>query len=294
MGRATDLTFQFTGRSTVAAMSVQNDSAELQGSFLDLPGRRLWIEQAGEGPAVVFVHSGVTDRRMWDGQVAALADRYHVIRYDHPGYGRSEAATEPYSPVAELDAVLDHAGVEQAAVVGCSMGGMIVVDYTLAHPERVAALVTAAAGLTGFPWQPPPAQVQLEAELTAASKAGDHERIVRAAVDLYSPLHTDPDVDERLRRLIADNTAAIAVMGTKFQLGQPAYGRISGIQVPTLVVVGDRDLDDFVRIARLLASEIDGARLDVLPDVDHIPPVRAEQAFTDLLAGFLDGLDIPQ
>lgn len=59
----------------------------LTGSFLSLPGGRLWVEQAGAGPAVVFAHSGITDRRMWDHQVTTLADRYHVIRYDHPGYG---------------------------------------------------------------------------------------------------------------------------------------------------------------------------------------------------------------
>lgn len=273
---------------------MSTDLITLTGSFLALPGRRLWVEQAGTGPPVVLVHSGVTDRRMWDGQVAALVDRYHVIRYDHPGYGRSDAATEPYSPVDELDAVLEHAGAERAALVGCSMGGMIVIDYTLAHGDRVAALVTAAAGLTGLPWQPTPEQAELEAELTAASKVGDDERIVQAAVDLYTPLRTDPDVDERLRQLIADNTAAIAAMGTKFQFGQPAFGRHASIQAPTLAVVGDRDLEDFVRIARLLASEIDGARLEVLPEVDHIPPVRAEQEFTQLLSTFLDGLDDPQ
>lgn len=267
---------------------------DLTGSFLTLPGRPLWVEQAGTGPPVVLVHSGVTDRRMWDGQLAALADRYHVVRYDHPGYGRSEAATEPYTPEADLDAVLDHVGADWAALVGCSMGGMIVVDYTLAHPDRVAALITAAAGLSGFPWQPPPAQVQLEAELTAASKALDHERIAQATVRLYAPLRTDPEVDERLRRLVADNTAAIATMGRLWQRRPQAYGRLSSIQVPTLAVVGDRDLDDFVRIAHLLADEIDGARLEVLPDVDHIPPVRAEQTFTELLTRFLDNLDRSQ
>lgn len=264
------------------------DTGVLEGSFLSLPGRRLWVEQAGTGPTVVFVHSGVIDRRMWDGQVTALAERYHVVRYDHPGYGRSEAATEPYTPEDDLDAVLDHAGAEQATLVGCSMGGMIVINYTLAHPDRVVALVAAAAGVSGFPWQPTPWQRQLEEELQAASTAGDHDRIAQAAVALYAPLRTDPEVDERLRRLIADNTAAIATMGRLWLDRPQAYGRLGGIAVPTLAVVGDRDLDDFLRIAKLLAGEIDAAQLEVLPGVDHIPPVRAEQAFTRLLTTFLD------
>jgi pimeloyl-ACP methyl ester carboxylesterase len=90
---------------------------QLTGSWLGLPGRRLWVERAGHGPAVVFTHAAIADCRMWDGQLAALADRYQVVRYDQPGFGRSEPATEPYSYVEELDAVLDHVGAGRAVLV---------------------------------------------------------------------------------------------------------------------------------------------------------------------------------
>lgn len=265
-------------------------TTELAGSFLALPGRQLWVERTGEGPTVIFAHAGIADRRMWDGAVGALADRYHVVRYDQPGYGRSDAATEPYSPVAELDAVLDHVNAEQAALVGASMGGAIAIDYTLAHSNRVAALVTAGAGLTGFPGKGDPG----EAELAAAIEADDPGRIAEGAMRMWAPLRTDPAVDARIRQLIVDNVAGIATMGTMWRLGQPAYGQLGSIDVPTLAIVGDRDLDDFIQVAKLLASEIDGARLEVLPEVDHNVPVRAGRAFTDLLADFLDKLDRSQ
>ena len=54
--------------------------AGLAGSFVGVPGGRLWAEQPGQGPAVLFAHAGIADRRMWDRQMAALAGRYHVIR----------------------------------------------------------------------------------------------------------------------------------------------------------------------------------------------------------------------
>ena len=72
---------------------------------LRLPGRRVWVEQAGAGRTVVFLHAAIGDRRMWDGQVATLAGRYHVVRYDQPGWGRSPTATQPYSSVEEFNAV---------------------------------------------------------------------------------------------------------------------------------------------------------------------------------------------
>ncbi len=97
------------------------DPARLAGLFVDVPGGRLWAEHAGSGPAVLFAHAAIADRRMWDEQMAALSGRYHVIRYDQRGFGRSSPPEVPYSPVADLGAVLDHAGAGRAALVGCSL-----------------------------------------------------------------------------------------------------------------------------------------------------------------------------
>ncbi len=263
-----------------------SDGAQLEESFLTVPGGRLWVEQAGRGPPLVFVHAGIADRRMWDHQVAELTDHYRVVRYDQRGFGQSDRSAEPFSPVADLDAVLDFAGVAQAALVGCSVGGAIVIDYTLAHPERVTALVPVAAGVSGFPWQPMPE----EAELEAAVKANDLDRIAQAAIRMWAPLRTDPVVDERIRRLLVDNLAGLTTLGTMWLDSPPAYGRLNGIRVPTLVVVGDHDQNDFARVAELMAAEINEAQLVVLPNVDHNVPMRAAAAFTELLASFLDEL----
>jgi alpha/beta hydrolase fold len=90
----------------------------LGGSYVEVPGGRLWTEQAGSGPAVLFAHAGIAGRQMWDQQMTALAGRYHLIRYDQRGFGKSAPPDVPYSPAADLGAVLDHAGVDRAALVG--------------------------------------------------------------------------------------------------------------------------------------------------------------------------------
>jgi len=124
---------------------------QLAGSCVEVPGGRLWTEQAGAGPAVLFAHAGIADARMWDEQITALAGRYHAIRYDQRGHGRSSPPDVPYSPAADLGAVLDHAGADQAVLVGCSVGGAIAINYALAHPGRVTGLVLAAASTSGLP-----------------------------------------------------------------------------------------------------------------------------------------------
>ena len=123
-------------------------------STLELPdGAHLNYETAGDGPTVTFIHPGLWDMRSWDREFASFADAgYRVLRYDVRGYGGSSRpeAGVPYSHVRDLEALLASEEVTQTAIVGCSMGGGIDVDYALEHPERVWGLVLVATGLGGF------------------------------------------------------------------------------------------------------------------------------------------------
>ena len=98
----------------------------------------------------MLLHAGVGDRRLWDGQVDALAGQYKVIRPDLRGFGQSPLPGGPFSHVEDVRALLDHLGVERAAVVGNSFGGRVALDFALVHPERTDALVLVAAALTGY------------------------------------------------------------------------------------------------------------------------------------------------
>ena len=120
--------------------------------FVEVDGGRLFYEEAGAGRPVVFVHPGLWDRRTWDDQFPAFAERFRAIRYDVRGYGRS-SRPEPgasYSHGRDLLALLDATEVTQSAFVGCSMGGGISIEFALEHPERVWALVPVASGLGGI------------------------------------------------------------------------------------------------------------------------------------------------
>src|SRR6202011_5569889 len=102
------------------------------------------------GPALVFIHAGVSDHRMWDPQVEFFASRFKVIRYDLRGFGKSSFAEEAFAPRDDLLAILNHVGISKAALVGCSMGGGTAIDFTLEHPEMVTALVPVGAGVSGW------------------------------------------------------------------------------------------------------------------------------------------------
>ena len=86
---------------------------------------------------------------MWAPQVAGLASDYDLVRPDLRGYGKTPLPPEPYSQRADLLALLDHLGLGQVTIVGCSMAGAIAIDFTLEHPDRVDALVLIGPGISG-------------------------------------------------------------------------------------------------------------------------------------------------
>src|SRR5262249_5674974 len=118
--------------------------------FLETSGARIYYEVTGSGPAVVFIHAGVADLRMWDDQVTEMSGAHRIIRYDTRGYGRTETEAVSYSNRADIAALLDHLGESRAHLVGLSRGGGIALDFTLEYPDRVRTLTVAAGGVSGY------------------------------------------------------------------------------------------------------------------------------------------------
>ena len=118
-------------------------------AFVEVNGARLYYEDSGNGETLVLIHAGIADSRMWEGQLAAFARCYRVIRYDMRGFGRSEMGEGPYAHHRDLHALLDALGVERAHLVGCSMGGRTAIDFTLEYPARVRSLVLVGSAIGG-------------------------------------------------------------------------------------------------------------------------------------------------
>jgi pimeloyl-ACP methyl ester carboxylesterase len=116
-----------------------------------LNGIEIEYQDGGQGSPVLLGHGYSATGRMWDGQRAALGDRYRVISWDMRGHGRTDSPTDPaqYSAaltVADMRGLLQHCGVERAVVGGLSLGGYVALAFYLAHPEMVRALVICDSG----------------------------------------------------------------------------------------------------------------------------------------------------
>jgi 3-oxoadipate enol-lactonase len=257
-------------------------------------GARIHYRRSGAGFPVMFLHAGVADSRMWDPQAAGLANHFDVIAPDRRGFGESELPAGPWSPVADVLALMDGLGLRQAPhLVGCSIGGRLAIDFTLQHPERVSKLVLVGPGVSGQ--TPDDRYKHLYAEVQAADDANDMDAVNVAEAHLWldGPGRRPGHVDKRLRDLFLDMNGR--TLHTDFEqaptkeLEPPALGRLGEIHAPTLVIVGDQDLPPILETADLLVSKIHRARKAVIHDAAHLPNLEHPERFNRILVDFLNG-----
>lgn len=237
------------------------------------------------------------DRGLWDGQVEALAERHLVVRPDLRGHGESPLPGGPFSYVDDLRALLDHLEIAEASLVGNSFGGRVALDFALAHPERVRALLLAAPALTG--WEGSPALEAFDEEEDALLDAGRIDEAVALNVQTWldgegrGPAPVPPEIRERLaamqRRAFATIIAAYEAAtppGPVAWSEAPARARLDEITAPTLVVTGRHDLEVFRALGELLAREIAAAE-SVTMDTAHLPALEAPDEFNRIALDFL-------
>ena len=104
--------------STVFFLMMVSALLAQESGMLQLKDGAIYYETMGEGVPVVFLHGGFGDRRMWNDQFAEFAKYYSVVRYDQRGFGKSQKPTAAYSPVSDLEMLLDHLKIDKAHLVG--------------------------------------------------------------------------------------------------------------------------------------------------------------------------------
>ena len=253
----------------------------------------VWFDVQGAGPAVALVHAGIADSRMWEPQLRSFPESHTVVRLDLPGFGNSPIETNPISYRGSVGEALDAAGIGRGALVGTSLGGMVALDFALDSPERVAALVLVGAGTDDHDYSE---EMQaFDATEEAAVARGDLDAAVAANLDFWvaGPRRTVDEVDPKIRELVAEMQQQ-AFRQSKghddlraARLDPPASQRLGDVNVPTLVVTGDEDVDDIRVMGDRLARDIPGAERATIAGAAHLPNLERPEEFDRIVLDFL-------
>lgn len=234
--------------------------------YVDLPGVHLWYtDTGGTGVPVIFLHAASGNTDAWASQIPAFsAAGYRCIAYDRRGWGKSTPAgpDQPGSAADDLNALVDHLGLDRFHLVGTAAGGGPSLDYTLSFPDRVRSLTLADAG-TGASTAPDYVQMrenyrpaEIDAlpvecrELSAGYRATNPDGVKRWLEIDHNSRQKDWTQNQRPRNTIT-------------------YPLLEAMKAPVLIVCGDADLVTPPALMRLAAAHIPGCRFELIPEAGH-------------------------
>jgi pimeloyl-ACP methyl ester carboxylesterase len=247
----------------------------------------IYFEEKGSGPAVVLIHGGQMDRRMWDAQFEEFAREFRVVRYDLRGFGKSPSPAKGFSNEEDLARLLDELKIPKAQLVGLSLGAAVAVDFALTHANCVESLLLVCPGLGGFPFQDP--ANNLEPVVIAARDEGPAKAAELWLANPYMNVAMENPALRPKLRMLAEENAGCWLNNPIFQrrLRPPANDRLKDVRARTLAIDGERDVSDIHRIVEKMAKEIPGARKIVVKDAGHLVPMEKPEEFNRIALEFL-------
>jgi pimeloyl-ACP methyl ester carboxylesterase len=265
-----------------------------QTGYAEVDGGRLYYETSGEGPAIVLIHAGFLDSRMWDTQFQLFSENYRVIRYDVRGFGKSDIARAKFSDYKDLREILDHLGVKTASLVGVSNGGRIASDFAVEYPSIVEHLVLVSPGMSGYKfsgpeeenmWEEFDKRMKPQEDAVREGRAADAvEMDVRAWASAQTPANR-----ERITQIAMDNFHVQIENPWKLQVPpEPrTWQRLSQIRIPTLLIIGDRDVAPQILMVDNIHAHIPGSKRVLIRGADHIPSMSKAGEFNRTVLDFL-------
>ncbi len=231
----------------------------------------------GDGPlTVVLTHGLAGGEVLWAAQVAALAPHYRVLTWELRGHGRTAPDPSPCTIAdlaADLRAVLDHAGIDRAVVLGHSAGGVVAMRFALDAPARTAGLVLVG---TASECNQRAHDFYEELATIAATRGMDPvRRRLGVSAEQAERAPTDPATFACVARAMASLRTA------------PLTAALEAIRCPTQVIVGDKDFlgaGGSVIIHRRIA----GSQLAIVPDRGHGIFLEDPEGFNQIVLAFLE------
>lgn len=245
-------------------------------------------DEAGSGPAIVFIHGHPFNRTMWAPQLKSLSHDFRVLAPDLPGYGESPGRGSKVTMREFADAVLeslDAAGVSDAVAVGLSMGGLVAMELGLNHPERIRGVVLAAT--TAAPATEQDAQ-QRRAVADQLERDGMFDVTLEMLGKLFGPdAKRDPDVLEPVISMMLRSSPAGAAAALRGRAERPDYSSLlADLHVPALVIAGDHDGYADESVVAQLVGALPEPEVLRMTGIGHMPNLEAPDAFNAAVAEF--------
>ena len=251
----------------------------------EVAGNHIYYEVAGNGLPIVFLHDGLLHSLGFEAQFKTFSNDYTVIGYDRPGYGKSIPPSVSYSEVETLKGLFDFLGLRAAILIGGSAGGRLAIDFSIAYPHHVGALILVGAEARG-----------VEFDALGEYRRG-HNQWGEETVDEFIEFwvhdqwliaEENQSARARLREILTAFPQNLMDFPVEILDNAEAVTHLSEIQVPTLVMVGEFDIADNHAHSGVIQISIKDSEWQVVTHSGHLVYLEQPDKFNQLVIEFLN------
>jgi pimeloyl-ACP methyl ester carboxylesterase len=240
--------------------------------FAQVSGAKLYYEECNATApiSVVLLHDGLLHSVTWDDVWGPLCAKFHVLRYDRRGYGRSDTATAPFVPEEDLFQLMRLAKMDRAIIAGNSSGAGLALDFALAHPDMTEGLFLIGPVVHGMP----SSAYFLERGNRANAPLAQNDFKAAAenwSRDPYLISSANPEARKKLLEGLARSPQNLKT-GGQFETrpSPPTVLRLAQIQAPALVLIGDADIADVIAYGGAIEAALPIVSFEVWKNCGHL------------------------
>jgi len=256
--------------------------------YVAVPDAVLCCRDAGSGPCIVLVHGWLLDHTLWDFVAARLARDLRIVRWDRRGCGRSTGVPSLHDDAIDVIRVLDRLEIGRATIVGMSQGARIALQVACTAAERLDCLVLDGApaidGLPGGPWE---RDTPLEEYRALLQERGIEALRARLASHPITQLCTQDPIARDTVAAMLERYSGADLANPASHVENDAITSVARIETPALIVNGEFDSAQRLRVGEALRRAIPKAQRQIVPGAGHLACIDAPEAYATTLIEFL-------
>lgn len=252
---------------------------------------KIVVERKGSKEAILLLHAGIADKRMWENEVNLLSKDYCVIAVDLPGFGESKILGNRINYVEIIEIVLDHYELTEVTIIAASFGGKIAIDFCLIHPKKVKKMILISPAVSG--WEDSKELIDYEKQENLTTDVRDLVTlnyefwITRGRDTTNINIEAEKLIKEMLQHnfLLEDNEAE------EINIIDNSLKELENIHQPLLIINGERDISDFLAIGSFIHNKVQFSQREVIPNTAHLPNLENSKLVSWYITEFLKESD---
>lgn len=262
--------------------------------FATLNNVEMYYEVEGEGESLLLIHGIDSDSRMWEPQFQTFSKYFKTIRFDLRGFGNTTMPVGEFQILDDIHDLLQVLGINSAHILGYSYGGTVAPSFAIKYPHMVKSLLLAGAGMVGHQWSELLNNYFKRFLETYKEKNFDGMMSLLKWKSVYGPYRDETgneDICKLIDLMFLHALSIVPREGKPLPTGD-TRGQLHTINVPTLILVGDLDFDDYHQIADYYHKEIPNSIKQFIPNAAHFMNIENPNTFNKAVIDFLNRLEI--